>query len=161
MLDPVHGRATQKPSRHCGTGSARSGQLCGAHRTALQVAPNAAWSASTCLRGATRFSQVGKQQSESDVTGVDGSTVVAHSTSAVHSPTDWSGAGGGDVSGGAGAALGAIGVGALFPELPHASATARSDENRIERELITLRSMAADFCSSRRPSARRAARRGE
>jgi hypothetical protein len=81
-----HGSSTHFPSRHAATGSDVSEeQLCGAHRTALQVAPNAACSSSTRARGTTRFSQVGKQQSDSDVTGASGSAVVAQSVSAAHS----------------------------------------------------------------------------
>ncbi len=144
-----HGLAMQRPSRHTGTGSAARGQLCGAHSTALQVAPKAAWSSSTCARKATRFTQVGKQQSAADVTGVSGKTVVAQSTSAVHScrfgPESPAEACGGAGCACAGAGLGATtGVGPLLADSPHAIASGRVTSRDIKIGRGTPRSMSSE-----------------
>ncbi|HWM84607.1 MAG TPA: hypothetical protein VNO33_02190 [Kofleriaceae bacterium] len=155
-----HWCAMQRPCRHTGTGSAAFEQLCGAHRTALQVAPNEAWSTSTRLREATRFWHVGKQQSDSEVTAASGRAVAMQSTSAVHSLPGWSddalgsgdGAGAGSGAGVwlAGAGLGAETTGPLaVVGSPHAIASGRvrrRHEIRIAR--VTLASMPADSGSS-------------
>lgn len=152
------GAAVQRRSRQTGTGSGAVGQLCGAHCTALQVAPKAAWSSSTRARGATRFAQVGKQQSASDVTGASCRTVVAQSVSAVHSGCEGRPASSGGGSAGAAAGLGATTrVGPLLADSPHAIAKIASrDESRIGR--VTPRSMSLEprSCSlpARHPDAR-------
>jgi len=143
-----HGLATQLPPRHTGIGSGAVGQLCGAHSTALQVAPKAACSSSTCARGATRFEQVGKQQSDADVTGVSGRAVVAQSASALHSccwPAFPGEAGAGAGCAGAGAGLGATtGVGPLLADSPHAVASGRVTSRDIKNGRITPRSMSSE-----------------